>query len=137
VADEDIELVKKAYAAFASGDIDAAVAAIADDVVWIEPDEFPNGGRHDGREAVRDYLQKSRAMWTELHSTVDVRRVGGRLVAIHSVSGTLADGTPRENSVGDVYVVRDGVVVAMTAYATPEEALASAGEPAHRPTRDA
>ena len=126
--DQDIELVKAAYVAFAGGDIDGAVAGLAEDVVWIEPDEFPNGGRHDGREAVRDYLQKSRAMWSELQSTVDVRRVGERLVAIHSVRGTLADGTPHENSVGDVYELTDGVVAAMTAYATPEQAVAAAAD---------
>ena len=124
--DPEIELIKNAYAAFAGGDIDGAVAGLSEDVVWIEPDEFPNGGRHDGRDAVRDYLQKSRAMWTDLQSTVDVRRIGDRVVAIHSVSGTMADGTHHENSVGDVYVVRGGVVTAMTAYMTPSEALAAA-----------
>ena len=124
--DPEIELIKNAYAAFAGGDIDGAVAGLSADVVWIEPDEFPNGGRHDGRDAVRDYLQKSRAMWTDLQATVDVRRIGHRVVAIHSVSGTMADGTHHENSVGDVYVVRDGVVTAMTAYMTPAEALAAA-----------
>jgi|SRR5947209_13735203 len=125
VPDDDIQLVKDAYAAFARGDIDAAVAGLAEDVVWVEPDEFPNGGRHDGRAAVHEYLRRSRAMWRQLSSTVDVRRVGDRIVAIHSVSGVLADGTPHENAVGDVFVLRAGVVTAMTAYATPEQALAA------------
>lgn len=122
-ADADIEVVRAAYAAFARGDIDAAVAGLAEDVVWVEPDEFPDGGRHDGRAAVHSYLSKSRAMWTELQSSVDVRRHGDDVVAIHSVRGRIADGTEHTNTVADVFTFRDGVVVAMTAYANPADAL--------------
>ena len=59
---DEADMVRAAYAAFAAGDLDAAVADLADDVIWVEPLEFPNGGTHLGREAVRDYLAKSRSM---------------------------------------------------------------------------
>jgi ketosteroid isomerase-like protein len=66
--DRDLQKVRAAYAAFAASEIDAAVANIADDVEWIEPDEFPDGGPHHGRAAVRRYLERSRASWRELTS---------------------------------------------------------------------
>lgn len=119
-------IVRAAYAAFAAGDIDAAVANLADDVVWVEPLQFPNGGRHLGRDAVHDYLQRSRAMWAQLTSSVVIHQIGDRLVAIHSVHGRLADGSEHSNTVGDVFTFDAGQVVEMTAYVDAQEALAAA-----------
>jgi len=119
-ADPDVELVLSAYAAFARGDISAAVSGLAPDVVWTEPEEFPNGGRHVGKEAVASYLRASRAMWAELESRPTARRRGAHIVVTHRVSGRLLDGTEHENAVADVFTVVDGQVVEMTAYADPE-----------------
>lgn len=48
-ADPDIALILAAYAAFAAGDIKRAVASLHPQVEWIEPDEFPDGGRRSGQ----------------------------------------------------------------------------------------
>lgn len=102
IEDADVEAARAAYAAFARGDIDAAVADLAVDVEWIEPDEFPDGDRHQGREAVRG-LQRSRAVWRELHSTATVFRRGERVIAHHHVAGTLQNGVTQVVTVADVY----------------------------------
>ena len=121
VSDSDVELVMAAYGAFARGDIDAAVRDLAPDVVWIEPDEFPNGGRHMGSEAVADYLRASRAMWADLHSEADATRVGDRIVVVHRVHGQLMDGTTHENAVTDVFKVENGLVTEMIAHVDPAD----------------
>jgi hypothetical protein len=118
-ADPDIQLVLAAYAAFAIGDIDAAVADLSPDVVWIEPDEFPNGGRHVGPQAVAEYLRASRDMWAELRSQPDARRLGARIVVRHRVSGRLVNGEVHDNTVADVFTVEHGKVIAMVAYTDP------------------
>jgi ketosteroid isomerase-like protein len=51
-SDPDVDIVLKSYQAYARGDIDAAVSPLHPEVEWIEPDEFPNGGRHDGSAAM-------------------------------------------------------------------------------------
>lgn len=117
--DPDVRLVLAAYAAYGRGDIDAAVANLADDVVWIEPDEFPDGGRHDGRAAVHRYLRASYDGWRELHSEPTAARRGDRVVVLHHAHGVLVDGSPGEMTVADVFTVRDGEVVHMQAYADP------------------
>lgn len=119
--DREVEVVLAAYRAFAAGDLDAAVADLHAAVEWIEPDEFPNGGRHVGRAAVRAYLQQSRDSWTELHSTPSVRRVGERIVAEHHVEGVLADGTRQAMTVADVFTFDGGRVSHMRAYADPAD----------------
>ncbi|MFG2004216.1 nuclear transport factor 2 family protein [Spirillospora sp. NPDC048911] len=124
-SDADVALVLKAYEAFAAGDIDSATVALHPDVEWIEPDEFPNGGRRVGPASVAEYLTASRAMWSELTSERTPYRHGDDIVIIHRVYGMLADGTPNEATVADVFTVRDGQVVKMQAYADPEEAFKS------------
>ena len=123
--DADVALLLRSYAAFARGDIDEAVAPLHPDVEWVEPDEFPNGGRRTGPAAVADYLSQSRAMWAELVSEATPYRRGRDIVIVHHLSGRLTDGSPRDVTVADVFTVQDGRVVRMQAYANPSEALGS------------
>ncbi|MDX6396168.1 MAG: uncharacterized protein QOJ73_7231 [Streptosporangiaceae bacterium] len=121
--DPDVAMVLDAYAAYARGDIEAAVAGLHPEVEWIEPDEFPNGGRRQGPAAVAEYLRSAREMWAELVSERSAVRRCGDIVIIHHVSGRLVDGTEHEATVADVFTVRDGQAVRMRAYADPAEAL--------------
>lgn len=120
--DADVELVLSCYRAFARGDIAAAVAPMADDVTWVEPPEFANGGAHHGREAVRRYLQASYDSWSELRSTPSASRQGERVLVVHHLEGLLSDGSPQQATVADVFQVVDRVIVSMQAYADPDEA---------------
>jgi ketosteroid isomerase-like protein len=115
--DPDVRLVLDAYDAFARGDIDGAVSGLAPDVEWIEPDEFPYGGRREGPAAVADYLRASRALWSEFVSEPTAYRRGDDIVVLHHVTGRLLDGTPTDSTVADVFTVRDGKVIRMHAYA--------------------
>lgn len=119
--DADIALVLRAYAAYARGDIDAAVADMHADVAWVEPDEFPDGGARHGPAEVADYLRRSHARWSDLVSEPSASRRGDRIVVLHHMHGHLLDGTAVDDTVADVYTVRDGQVVAMQAYADPAQ----------------
>jgi ketosteroid isomerase-like protein len=119
--DSDLRVVRAAYAAFARADIDAAVADLHPDVEWVEPDEFPDGGAHLGRDAVRRYLEASRSTWRELRSVATVTRRGERIIAEHHLEGVLPDGTAHQATVADVFTLRDGLVVHMQAYADPDD----------------
>lgn len=46
------EIVAGAYASFATGDIPAALGAMADDIRWTEADGFPLAGTYIGPQAV-------------------------------------------------------------------------------------
>lgn len=128
--DADVALVLRSYQAFARGDIGEAVAPLADDVEWVEPDDFPGGGRRVGPGAVAEYLAASYASWQTFASEPTATCVGGRVVVRHAVSGVLADGTPHAVVVADVFTVRDGAVVAMSATTDVEAALAGRFPPA-------
>ncbi|HEY0454464.1 nuclear transport factor 2 family protein [Actinophytocola sp.] len=121
ISDPELELVLASYAAFARGDIDAAVAPLHPDVEWVEPDEFPMGGRRVGPAAVAEYLRASHASWSSLRSSPTASRRGADIVVVHHVEGELADGTPHAATVADVFTVEDGQVVRMRAYADPAD----------------
>jgi ketosteroid isomerase-like protein len=123
--DPEIAMVLDAYAAFARGDIDQALVSLHPQVEWIEPEEFPNGGRRVGAAAVADYLRRSRSMWSELVSEPTAHRRGNDIVVIHHLHGHLADGTFRDATVVDVFTFRHGLVVRMQAYADPAQAFAA------------
>jgi ketosteroid isomerase-like protein len=124
-ADPDVALVFDAYAAFARGDAEAAVAGMDAAVEWIEPADFPLGGRRVGPEAVAEYLAASRAGWKHLTSEPTAYRVGGEIVVVHHLQGILADGTAHAAEIADVFRLQGGRVVRMRAYADPEQAFAA------------
>jgi ketosteroid isomerase-like protein len=122
--DPDVALVLRAYQAFARGDIEQAVADLHPAVEWVEPDEFPGGGRREGPAAVADYLRASRSTWAELVSRPTPFRRGDKIVIVHHVSGRMHDGSTPVVAVADVFTVEDGQVVRMKAYADPAAAFA-------------
>ena len=49
---ENVEVVRGAYEAFTSGDLEGVGKYFADNVEWESPDTLPNGGVFRGRDAV-------------------------------------------------------------------------------------
>ena len=94
--DPEIAAVLTAYAAYARGDSDQAIAGLHLHVEWIEPEQFPYGGRQVGPAAVADYLRNSRSLWAELVSEPTATRQGNDIVVVHHAHGRLAEGTSRD-----------------------------------------
>jgi len=104
-SDPDVDIVLKSYQAYARGDIDAAVSPLHPEVEWIEPDEFPNGGRHNGSAAATEYLRNSRAMWSDVTSETTPYRRGEKIIIVHHVAGRMIDGSTQDVTVADVYTI--------------------------------
>lgn len=55
---ENLRIVQEGYAAFGSGDVDAALSTYADDIDWAmpgSPDIFPYAGKRHGLEQVAQF----------------------------------------------------------------------------------
>lgn len=52
MSEQGVEVVKRAYAAFAKGDVPAVLGVFADDIEWHEAEGMPYGGVYRGGEAV-------------------------------------------------------------------------------------
>jgi len=56
---ENVQIVKQAYAAFGRGDIQGLLALLAEDIEWITPGEgLPVAGTHRGQAEVAAFFQK-------------------------------------------------------------------------------
>lgn len=81
---ENVDLLKKGYADFSSGDIQAATAPWSDDFTWEGPDseELPGSGRHEGKDAALQVLQKAVGAWDEFNLSADEFVDGGDTVVV-------------------------------------------------------
>ena len=114
----DVDLLRAAYAAFNSRDVDAALALMTPDVAW--PRAF-KGGFVRGPEEVRAY-------WTEQWSEIDPHvepvafhpREGGQiLVEVHQVVRDLEGAVLADDHVGHLFTLEQGLIRAMEVSALP------------------
>ena len=124
MSDADLELVRRAWRAFADGDVDAVVQAFDPDVRWHAAGEPDGDGachsRADAEAFLRGLLDSG--VTAELQG---LRVAGGRLVAsvrLHLPGGP-ADQPPPH---GELITVRGGRVAEVLVFATAEDALAAA-----------
>jgi hypothetical protein len=109
---DDERLLLRAYAAFNSRDIDAAIALMHDDVDWPNAME---GGRVHGHAGVRVYWMRQ---FTQVESHVEPERFSetedGRVaVDVHQVVNDLDGNLLSDSHVTHVYTIRDGLVERM------------------------
>ncbi|MGZ5378476.1 MAG: nuclear transport factor 2 family protein [Mycobacterium sp.] len=57
-ASENIEIVKKAYAAFSAGDLETALGTVADDIEWVVPGNSKLSGTYRGKAEVTEFMMK-------------------------------------------------------------------------------
>ncbi len=108
----DIHLLRAAYAAFNSRDIDAALNTMSTDVAW--PMAF-KGGFVRGHDAVRAY-------WTQQWSEIDPRvepvsfhphGTGRVLVDVHQVVRDRSGAVLADGHVGHLFTIGEGLIQAM------------------------
>jgi ketosteroid isomerase-like protein len=125
----NVESVRRGFAAFNEGDLEAAAKDFDPDVVWI-----PYLGRLGGGDVNRSRASIV-AMWSDLKShfsdveiePVELIDCGDQVVAVVEVRGMGSlSGAAIEERWAQVYWFRDGLVRRMEVRPTREEALAAA-----------
>jgi len=121
----DADLLRRAWAAFARGDVASATEALDAQVQWYAAGEPDGDGACHSREDAAAFIHRALAegLTAEL---LDVRDAGDRLVAIiHTHAPPEWERSPEPH--GEVVTVRAGKIVEMVIYATVEDALVAAG----------
>jgi ketosteroid isomerase-like protein len=98
----NIEVIKKGYDAFISGDVETVMALFDDDIEWVQPGDSTISGTYHGKGEVGRYLH----LLGEKNPTIEVRRLladGDTVVALTEVS----IGEDRAHD-ADVFTVADG-----------------------------
>ena len=114
--DGEVEILKRIYDRFNARDIDAVLAALADDVAWANGME---GGHVHGREAVLAYWTRQWTMVSphvepvRFHRAVDDAIVAEVRQSIYDLEGKPLQGQThglKDKTVGHVFRFRDGKV---------------------------
>jgi ketosteroid isomerase-like protein len=95
MATRNTEVVTSIYGALARGDVEAALAALDPDVVWVEPDTpgLPFAGVHHGREGVLgEVFATVPATWDEFRvDAEELLAAGEAVVAIGRFHARVGD----------------------------------------------
>lgn len=131
-AQQQIELVRGAYAAFSGGDLESFLRVFTPQAQLIEADCLPYGGRAVGIDAIREALLLVGSLWAEM--AFDVERVmsdGEVAIALGRLTGR-SRATQETMDMTLVEVWRfDGLLASSVeaVYADTHQALAALGSP--------
>jgi ketosteroid isomerase-like protein len=125
-----IDLVRRAFAAFAERDLEAVLEVVGPDVEFFPPTASIAG--HDtpyrGHEGLRQYFEDVARIWEVLEVVPhEYREVGGRVVALGRVYGRGVDGLLVDSPTGWIWTVAGGKIVAGRVYTSRQDALDAAG----------
>jgi uncharacterized protein len=131
MSQENVEVVRGSWQAFANGGLDALMSYFDQEVNWRAIEGAPDDvGEMHGADAVRRYLQDWLDTFEDITSVpmelVDVE--DDRVVGVQHVTGRARlSGVEAELDYAVVYTIRDGRVVRGREYADREQALKAVG----------
>jgi len=103
------DLIKKAYSAFNSRDIDTALSTFHLNIEW--PKAF-EGGYVSGHDEIRKYWTRQ---WTEINPNVEPigfneRQNGTLEVSVHQIVKDLQGSLMFDGTVKHIYIIQDGLL---------------------------
>jgi hypothetical protein len=129
MSQENVELVRSIYEAFNRRDWDAAFRDQAPDVEYTTPPRGPTAGTYRGRKEIQGFYEELSAAfeaWTVVPE--ELIESGDQVVVVVKArmrpKGSSAE-IERRN--GNLWTIRDGMVVSIRIFAKPAEALEAAG----------
>lgn len=127
MAEQNVEIVRAAYDAFARGDIPSVLAAFDPGVEFIPSDAFPHGGLCRGHEEMVAYFQTFATTYEQLEVQPDeFLDAGDHVVALGHERGR-ANGMSFVTPFAHVWTLRDGKAVHWKEYLDPAQELRAHG----------
>ena len=130
MSQENVEVVGAIWAAYVSGDFQLALDGYAEDCVWDDTKDRPDGAVHIGREAIVRLATAWRGTWEDYEIAVEklLDPGGDKVAAVLREKGRgKGGGVEVTNRFAHVETVRDGKIVHTMVYRDPREALEAVG----------
>jgi ketosteroid isomerase-like protein len=122
VSQANVQLARRGFAAVAQGDLDSLREVLDPDVRWHGSEGPGSGSCHNRDEALRFVRRAIRR--GAVGELVDVIDAGEQVVVVMRAPAAAGEGERELRA--NLTTFRDGRVVRMVAYETPEDALAAA-----------
>lgn len=129
MAKDNVDVVQHAWDAFARGDTDGAVEAIAPSAETRIPGSVPWGGTYVGPDGFREFLYKLDQAFDQFKAT-PVKVLGAddnHVIVIARTKGRAKGGGTIEGSNVWVYQLRDGLIADAEGWADTAQALQALG----------
>lgn len=125
----EIEVVRRLYAAINRNDVPAALELLDPEIVRVEPEGFPTAGTYRGLAAMKVHLGDGRSKWAEGECKPErLIASGDKVVALLHVLVRLKGKQDWiDGRMGDGFRFRGGKILEMRSFADPKAAMAWAG----------
>ena len=129
MSSENVEIVRRSVEAYASGDIEAALAPYDPEVVFDPSSSRPEGGVYHGPQGVLEGVQLWIGNWAEYHFEVEeMIDAGDRVLMTIRESGRSAgSGIEVTQDTFWVQTLRNGTIVRAELFNDRNQALQAAG----------
>jgi ketosteroid isomerase-like protein len=109
---DDVEVVKRIYAAMAARDIETLASAVDEAVVITQDERLPWGGRFEGHPGFLDFVGKLTGAITSHVTTSAIFEADGEVIQVGRTAG-IVNASGAEFDIVEVHrwVIRDGKAV--------------------------
>jgi ketosteroid isomerase-like protein len=129
MSEENVEVVRRGYAAFSEKGVEGAIPCFTEDAVTYSIPEWPDDPEYHGH----DGLRKLTWQWTENFDSFgfdisELRDGGDTVIALYELVGeTKGSAMPMRMQIGAVSEFRDGRIARQRLFSSWEGALDAAG----------
>jgi ketosteroid isomerase-like protein len=129
MSQENIEIVRRGYAAWNRGDMDAMLAVLHPDLEYVASGLFPGlAPAYRGHAGWRDFWRDFRGTWDSLRVEMeDARDIDDRVVALLTFHARSREGLEIERPFANIWTFENGLATRLHAHGDWAEALQIAG----------
>ena len=129
MSQENVEIVRRGFEAYARGDLDTAYSYVHPEIEFHTYADAPQAGVYCGRDAVRKYNDDLMGQFESVRLEIEEIVDAGERIVLVSTQHAVPKGGQQEIDVhmAEVWTVHDGLVSERRSYSTRAEALKAAG----------
>ena len=128
MSEENVEIVRRMWAAFLAGDTQTALSFFDPDVEW-DGTNLPDGRIGTGHEAILDHIARWAAVWDDW--SLEIERVveagSDQVILFMRERGRSDRGLTMDERHSELYKLRGGMIVRRQGFSEPDQAFDAAG----------
>ncbi len=129
MSQENVELIRGGYEAFARGDVDAVLGRLDPEIELRPAPEFPGEDSYHGHAGFLAYSERWLESWEEYRIIPEeFIEVGDRVVVVHRAVGRgKGSGIDVETRAAHVWTIRERKIVRLEIFRAPVDAVEAVG----------
>jgi ketosteroid isomerase-like protein len=130
VAQENVEILRRGYEAFARDGLDAIMPLLDEQIEWASNEDAPDAEIRHGHEGVRAWFKQTRESFDDARFVPDeiTELPDGRVLALGRLAfSAKQSGIAMEGPFAHLITFRDGLITHFQQYSDQQRALKAAG----------